>query len=269
MLIWRIDRIRGELAVELLTRLKGCEEGERQKFLKEGFNRILDGGKLAAVIAKYRGAGRRLRAACHMEFGLLFLAFPVLGELLGIRLILLPFLLCLLAFGLFISWEYQRVYRVLHGSGDPNRGSVTAMLLLSPVAATRAFDQLAAYAVSRFHPLAVASVLFSRETFLAEASRYLRAVKYPLPEAGSAGFSGPTGAQDWLSENWRDAVERFLGESFDDPVQLLSPPRKDSEKCRSYCPRSCSQYRFEAGDCVDCNLPVHRFVSSFLPQAPR
>lgn len=254
-------------AAGLLARFRDGNETDRAKLLDADFRRMLDSKRLRERMAACRQAGSLLRAACSAEFALLLIGFPVAGALIGFRALLLPLLFGLLALGIFICWQLHRAYQALHGARHPNRVSVTAMLVLSPIAATRAYDQLAEDAISDFHPLAAASVLFSRETFLAETARYLREWLFPLPGTGAAKSTEHTAAEDWFRDRWQEAVERFVAEHFGDPAEFLSAPPKESEECRSFCPRCCSQYLFEKGQCADCLLPVLRFEEPNSPAA--
>ena len=250
---------------DLLALLKGSSEGRRKELLDAEFQRVLDTSLVQERLAVCRRAGRWLRPACHAEFGLLFIGFPALGELFGFRVHLVPFLLGVLALGYFISREFHRAYGVLYGTPHPSRGSVSAMLMLSPVVATRAFDQLNENAVSDFHPLAVAGAVYPREAFFSETSRYVREWRFPLPDAPSGNSTEHTAAEDWFRKHWQEAIEQFIVKNFGDLAQFLGAPPRESEECRSFCPRCASQYKFEAGHCADCMLPVYSFQKPASP----
>ena len=247
-------------AANFLLRLKAAAEPDRPKMLETEFQRMLDVDLVQQRLIACGRAGRRLHIACYAEFTLLLVALPLLGQFVGFRVIFLPVLFGLLALGGFIVWEFHRAYGVLYESRHPNRGSVTAVLLLSPLAAARSLDQLTEPALSDFHPLAVAGALATRETFFDETARYLREWRFPL--------SGVTGETDWHRTHWQRAIEQFVARHFNDPARLLAPPSRESEECLSFCPRCGNQYRFEAGQCADCMLPVFRFDEPAPPAIP-
>jgi hypothetical protein len=238
-------------AAALLNRVKAAREADRPALLQAEFRRSLDSEKARERLAAGRTAGRRLRIACYTEFGLLFVGLPVLSAWLGFRAILIPFLLCLLAMGVFIARQFHRAYKLLYEEGHPSRGIASAMLILSPLAAARAYDQLTEPALSDFHPLAVAGALFSPEDSLAETTRYVREWRFPL--------TGRQPAADWFHQNWQEALDRFVASNGSDLSRLAGSPPRESEECLSFCPRCASQYKFESGNCADCMLPVLRF----------
>ena len=243
----------------LLTRLKQSSEIERASLVEDEFRRLFDSNRLRETLSACHDAGRALRWACSAEFALLLIVFPILGHLFGFRMIWLPLLICLLLSGGYIAWQFCRAHRAVYGMNDPDRGSTAAMLFLSPVSATRALDELEKHALGAFHPLAATAVLCPPQLFEAEASRTLRELLFPPPFTVPEKSHENTAAEAWFHEHWQKAVEQFINLHFADPARLLTPPPKESDECRSYCPRCCGQYVFESGKCAECELPVVSF----------
>ena len=140
--------------------------------------------------------------------------------------------------------------------------------MLSPVSAVRAADKFGMHALGNFHPLAVVTVLCSRELSATEASRNLRELLFPLPLAALESSNERNAAETWFRNHWQSAVVQFIAANIIDPARLLAPPPKESAECRSYCPRCCGQYVFEAGRCAECQLPLVGFDQTATMAAP-
>jgi hypothetical protein len=86
-------------------------------------------------------------------------------------MLLVPFLVSLLALGIFIALEFRRCSKAVYERLPFNSRATAVMLAFSPPAAIRAYDQFMKYALSELHPLALSYVLCSQEGFLSEASQ--------------------------------------------------------------------------------------------------
>ena len=245
--------------VALLLRLKQSSALERQRLLEAEHHRVLDGRRLQETLSAFHATGRRLRWACHLEFALLFVVFPLLVQRFGFRTIWLPLLVSLVSIGIYISREFHLAHRTLYGADDPGRGAATATVLLSPVAAVRAVDELQKHAAGEFDPLSVSATLCDPKTFEAEASRILRQLLFPLPSFGNGIPREFASDEAWFRSSRRKALEALISQTIADPSKLLAAPTKESSECRSYCPRCCAQYVFAEGECAECALPVVSF----------
>lgn len=254
--------------VAFLVRLKRSSELERRRLVEAEHRRELDRNRLQEALSAHRTAGRRLRQACHLEFGLLFVFFPLMAQRVGFQAIWLPMLIFLVLFGLYLSREFHRSHRRLYGADDPERGGATATVLLSPAAAVRCADELQKHAAGRFHPLSVSALLCDPEKFEAETSRSLRHLMFPLNFRGHD--LPPQFASDeaWSRRSRRKALEEFIAKAIADPSKLLAEPTKECSASRSYCPRCCAQYVFAEGKCAECALPVVGFANSETSKSP-
>ena len=239
-----------------IARLREATESDRKALLATEFRRCLDDSAIRERLVALRNATRRLNVACQTEFALLIIAFPVLASTFGYRILLMPLALMLLL-SIFIAHQFDRAFQRLHGWPHPERGLTKAMMILWPISAIRAGDHLAQWSLSEFHPLAISSVLCSREEFLIEGSRYLRKEFFQIPMAVPSDNGGqPDEGTDWYSLCWREALGAFLERNGWSLEQLLRAPRKESADSRSYCPRCCYQYRLERGYCAECRLSL-------------
>ena len=239
-----------------IARLREASESDRKALVETEFRRCLDDAAIRERLITLRNATRGLHVACQTEFVLLLIAFPVLATTFGYRVLVMP-LAVLLFLNIFIAHRFDRAFQRLHGRPHPERGLTKAMMILWPIAAIRAQDQLTQWSLSEFHPLAISSVLCSREEFLTEGSRYLRKEFFKIPTALPSDDGGqPNEGTDWYSLRWREALGAFLERNGWSLEQLLRAPRKESADSRSYCPRCCYQYRLERGYCAECRLSL-------------
>jgi len=204
-----------------------------------------------------------------MLFFSLFLVIPTVVRHWGL-LVTWRFLLvyCVVQLGL-TALCFHRAHRELYPEEGESRWTLVVTVFLSPPMAIRATDALMRDILCDIHPLAAARVLCNEEEFLALASRILREVEFPLP-ASDVSQENPT--REWeeayREKLWR-ALERFMARAGKNLHHLLGPPRRESEECKSYCPRCWNQYLIPSGVCLDCQgLPLRSFsdVSTAKPQ---
>jgi hypothetical protein len=243
---------------EFLRQVQRASESQRTELIQKELAFMLDSQRFQKSLASIQAAARHLQWVCCAEFGVLFVGFPLLGWVFGIRNVLVPLALCVICLGIYISRVFNRAHRHVYGPDDPHRGSITARLLLSPLSATRALDELQRNIADGFDSLAVAAVLCSQKDFEAEASRILRQLVFAVSPATKTEFAT---AELWYRNCRRIAIERLLIGRGVDLRKLLAPPVRETDECKSYCPRCCNQFRFAEGECADCQLPVHTWAS--------
>ncbi len=108
-------------------------------------------------------------------------------------------------------------------------------IALSPFAAIRANDPLAANLLTGFHPVAAARSILPEEKFLEFAGLELRKMNYLSPDEAVLQF-----------------LTEFLAREKVDIGVLLAPPVMESERSRSFCPVCLTQYVIDTGVCQDC-----------------
>jgi hypothetical protein len=252
-----LDAIR---TADWITRLKNATElTARKRLIDAHFRSALDTGLVRQRLTACRKASYRLSVACHAEFAFLLVAFPLAAAWIGFRILLLPVVATVVIFGIFISREFGRAYRELHGKRDPDHGSTIATLLLSPISAIRAQEQLVRYSLTDFHPLAIASVLYSKEAFRDEAARYVREEWFPIPNESDSNAVNDASVEDLYRRQWHQALREFVESNGWMVEQFLEAPERESKASVSYCPRCCNQYTVGHGTCAECRLDLVRF----------
>src|SRR5258708_38751069 len=182
----------------------------------------------------------------------LFLLAPVLIWQRGLERtwpILLAYLIWSLA---WIGWSFLRAHRALYPEQKEGRWQQVMVLVLSPFSAIRANDVLLRDLFCAFHPVAVASVLLSREDARAQAERNLRQSLFRTD--GDAASSDAA---------MRRALESFLAKNGMPREELLRPPRRESQNCQTYCPLCLAQFVLAEGECPDCGDVQ---LKQFLPE---
>jgi hypothetical protein len=158
--------------------------------------------------------------------------------------------------GLAVSWLVTVVcFWVAHRRifPGPNRERLQriAMMLLVPTGAMRAPATLSRNLLANFHPLAVALVLCSAETFRTLAQRSLLSVNQlahaPAPTGGNSGDAIAVWFYSRLAHHLADVVSRRSLE----PNELLQAPQPDPDAL-SYCPRCHAQFVVSSGACREC-----------------
>ena len=176
-----------------------------------------------------------LQLACFYLFLFMFLVVPVLVFSRGLHR-LWPFLLVyLVVSALLILWLYRRSHRRLYPTERSETLPHMIGIALSPFAAIRANDSLAANLLAGFHPVAAARCILPEKDFLEFAGLELRKTKYTSSDETVLQF-----------------LTEFLTLQRVDLGALLAPPVLESRLSRSFCPVCLAQYVIETGVCQDC-----------------
>jgi hypothetical protein len=225
----------------ILDRVRKKSPQERDRAFELEFEKMFDTKKVAERLEEYKSHAVFLRATCVLLFVFLFLMAPVLIRLRGLERIW-PVLLAYLIWSLaWVGWSFLRAHRVLYPEQKEGRWQQVMVLVLSPFSAIRANDVLLRDLFCAFHPLAVACVLLSKEDARAQAERNLRQSLFRT---------------DWDAASsdaaMRRALESFLAKNGIPREELLRPPRRESQNCRTYCPLCLAQFVLAEGECPDC-----------------
>jgi hypothetical protein len=154
-------------------------------------------------------------------------------------------LLYLILSSVSILWFLRAAYRRIY----PQRKSWPRLQLmtiaLSPFAAIRTNDFLAAELLSEFHPVAVADRLLVKQDFLQFAGSELRKARFLHCDEFLARF-----------------LEAFLVQKRFDPEFLLQAPSRESPSSPTYCPVCLTEYVIDSGVCQHCDgTPLVAFPS--------
>jgi hypothetical protein len=250
----------GEAATELdaqrfvhwLEELRGLEHTQRLPRIRAELDASLRSGRAREQSRSFELRARLLRGLCCGMCALLFIAFPLAADLLGLARAW-PWLLgALLAFHAAILIEFTRV----HGRRTAGYGSAMLQLALSPPQAARAIDLAAPNVLSGVHPLAVLELCPpEKRTAVARAlcvdawfAREVEAHHHPLAARCAAEYRAEL----------RQAIERRLTSLELDLDELLAPPISDDAGRRSWCPRCELQFDADDAVCGDCSTRAVR-----------
>lgn len=154
--------------------------------------------------------------------------------------------------GLAATWLatvicFWLAHRRMFPEQNRERRHRVAMMLLVPTGGMRAPATLSRNLLANFHPLAVASVICSAETFRALARQTLLSVNQLAPADGNSGDATAAWFYSRLSHHLGDVV-RLQGL---EPSELLQAPTPDPDAL-SYCPRCHAQFVVSSGVCREC-----------------
>jgi|SRR5882724_193967 len=225
----------------VLDRVRKRSPKERDLAFEREFEKMFDTQKGALRLEEYKACTVFLRAACALLFVFLFLIVPVLVRLRGLDHVW-PVVLTYLIWSLaFIGWSFLRAHRALYPEQKEGRWQQLLVLALSPYSAIRANDVLLRDLFSAFHPLSVAWLFLSKPESRVQAERSLRQSLYGADKDVTS--SDPA---------MRRALESFLAKTGTPREDLLRPPHRKSENCRTYCPLCLAQFVLVEGECPDC-----------------
>jgi hypothetical protein len=150
----------------------------------------------------------------------------------GLLRVWLPVLVGLFALAIVVVASFARQWRALHPR-DPGGWKGEALpMILSPLAAICAADNLTRSACARFDGLAVVAALATRDDFVRIARLYYFA---PREEAASAHTA---------------RLDSILDPSL--RAEILRAPSPVSEEMKGYCPRCHTQLVRDNGGCPEC-----------------
>jgi hypothetical protein len=157
------------------------------------------------------------------------------------------FLVCWLVSGLC----FWLAHRSIFPEQRRERAERLAMMVFVPTAAMRAPATLSRNLLASFHPLAVASVLCSPETFRRLAQTALLSLNHAAQPSASASETSADGNSVWFYSRMLRHLSNVVQKKGLDPSELLRPPSPDPDAL-SYCPRCHAQFVVASGVCRDC-----------------
>jgi hypothetical protein len=218
-----------------LGKLQSMPPPKRFAFLDRELRRMFAVDTLRERLELFSRCTAFLNSLCFSLFLFLFLLAPGTIYRFGLHRAWPGLLLALVFYSLLILWAFRRARRRLYPQRKNGDLQHLITIALSPFAAIRAIDPLAADLVEDFHPVAVASALLSEEHFLQFAEKELRRTKFITHDA--------------ILEK---SIAAFLSGQKFDPQSLLQPPAPADARSRAYCPACLTQYVIEEGTCDDC-----------------
>jgi hypothetical protein len=187
---------------------------------------------IAAAAEAATIAARPLVRLGMLLWGYCFVVAPLLMVALGIRRVWLPVLVGLFASAIVVVACFARQWRVLRPRDAGGWKAEALPMILSPLAAICAADNLTRSACASFDGLAVVAALATRDDFVRIARLYFFAAREEAASGSAARL---------------DAI-------LDDGLRMaiLQPPSPLSEDMKGYCPRCHTQLVRETGDCPEC-----------------
>jgi len=229
---------------DFLQKLRLATPQQRKSAVDREMSRIFSTAAVKGRLEFFAQQTSWLASLCFFLFLYVFLLAPVLIYRTRLHQAWPILLSTLLITGLGIAWAFRGAHRALFP--DRNEGVMQNLIAvsLSPLAAIRALDPLAASLLEEFHPLAVASVVLPKHDFLKLAELELRKLKFVR--------------RDTILERH---LTVFLAKQSVDPSSLLAPPHPDSAQSRSFCPACLTQFVFDEGLCRECgDVPLQQFA---------
>jgi hypothetical protein len=235
-----------ERLAALITNLQSQPSAKRPAFIQRELRKMFSLETIRQRMELFSRATLILGSACFSLLLFLFILAPAAIYRLGLARIWPSLLAILVLFAFFILWAFRRAQRRLFPEKKKFGMQHLLTIAVSPFAAIRAVDALAANLLEEFHPLALACVLLSEEKFRMFAERELRRTRFVT--------------HDVVLER---AILDFLSSQKIDSQSLLQPPASTDPRTRTYCPACLTQYVLEEGTCQDCgDVPLEKLSPS-------
>jgi hypothetical protein len=241
----------------LLKRLRSQECAARSDGICEYLAACLDVGGAASTLDAFANQTFHLSLDCFLLLFIAFVASPLAVFKFGLVRVWPFILLCLLLNVAVILWDFRAAEKALFPHRVGTRWEAFLTILLSPPAALHAIKYLARDVVAAYHPLAVASARCTEADFDTLASWNLRQLMF-VPAAPAASQDGQDGndsgaeCAEWFRRELLRQVSSLVRKKGRRPDLLVSPPPRQSEMVKSYCPRCWSEFVVAQGVCTDC-----------------
>lgn len=190
-----------------------------------------------------------IRWTCSTFFIFLYVITPMIVTTHGLTRFVIPVAIVMFVSALFISIRYFRAHKVLYSSHSHERLSNVLKMVLCPPTAIRAVDLLTLNAMSRFHPVLLASLLLGPDS-LPFARVVITDLRHPIRHD----LSDPRALSivSWHAAYELEACTKFLKKQYSTNLDdLLAPPSWDGVSS-VYCPRCSCQFTTDSGECPDC-----------------
>ena len=202
--------------------------------------------ELARARARADSGTRWLGIASSFYLAAVFLGTPALAAWFGGEQVLFygwPVYLVLHV----VTWLLLfRAHGALVGESEERFEALFTAAIYPPML-VRAAPELRRQALCGFHPSAVAAEVLPREAALDFLRGELAHAKGPRENA---------------------AIWQIVARLGSNPDELYAPPERSDPLARSFCPTCRTEYRLEAGDCVDCGAALKRLEREAPPGEP-
>ena len=202
----------------------------------------------------------RVRLPANLLFIYLFIVAPLVLGRLGLGTTWPGLVVGLLALTTGTAISFWRIHKTFYPAAEDERFTHFLTILLSPATTIRAGDVLTRPLFEGFHPLALAKVFCTEETFRLLAEQMLRDIRYPALPVFAGNNPSASGVEREARARLQKTVEEFLKRNGIEPQELVKAPSFVEDNCRSYCPRCLAQFTTAEGVCVDCGgIPLVSF----------
>lgn len=235
-----------------VQRLAKQAPAERGKAIERIYRESFDAEGIQRRWQEYLRQARLLRLVANVLFGYLFVAAPAVIWRWGFGTCWPGLLIGLLTLTTITAIRFRRAHKSLYPSAEDERFAHFLMILLWPATAMRAHDILSRPLLETFHPLALARVFCPGQQFSDLAQGVLREIRHPALPLSPSGIALAEATEQFSRAALQKALVEFLKESGFEADELLRPPPRADDTCRSYCPRCLAQFTTREGICADC-----------------
>ena len=190
-----------------------------------------------------------IRWTCSAFFIFLYIITPMIVTTYGLTWFVIPVAIVMFVSALFISIIYFRAHKALYSSHSHERLSNVLKMILCPPTAIRAVDLLTLNAMSRFHPVLLASLLLGPDS-LAFAHVVITDLQHPIRH--DLYDSRALSIVSWHAAYELEACTKFLEEQDSTNLDDLRAPPSWDGVSSVYCPRCSCQFTTHSGECPDC-----------------
>ncbi len=257
-------RVNGELLIraaspavadylgQQLRQLSKLASSKRESAIEKIVHHSLDTEAINRRSLEVQRQVAKVRWPTNLLFVYLFVAAPLLIWNFGLRQSWLGLLIGVLVFTFTTAVRFHRAHKALYPAAEDERFTHFLTILLSPATTIRAHDVLSRPSLEIFHPLAIAKVFCSEQTFRRLAREVLRELRHPaLPVCPREELPAQE-AERYSRALWLKLVDNFLSRMGIAPEEIMEPPPPTDATSRSYCPRCLAQFTVGEGLCPDC-----------------
>jgi len=243
---------------ETVRTIKEASPGDRGNLLDQRLDRFIQVGAPAEAASLFSRNTATLRNLCNLYWILVFVIGPLFVKFTNTGFALPRLAAAGILLHIAVLAFFYRAHKCLIPGERGQRLEELFKMGLCPPLALRACDAVSLHLLDRFHPLAVATALCSRNEAGAFAARLLRDLQHPVP------VDLPPGDAVRIEAGYRKrlmaTVIRFLRNYGFDPDAMLAPPKPEDEDQITFCPRCRKPYTLTEGRCDDCyGVPLQRF----------
>jgi len=234
---------------ELIKRVSSELTEKREELIRESLVVQFTKDEALNHLAHVNNLAAGMRWTCSAFFIFLYVITPMIVSAYGHTLFVIPVAIVMLLSALFISATYFRAHKALYLSQSHERLSNVVKMIFCPPTAIRAVDLLTLNAMSRFHPVLLASLLLGSDS-LAFARVVISDLKHPIRHD----LTDPRALSivSWHAAYELDACTKFLEGQYSTTLDVLLAPPSWNGVSSAYCPRCSCQFATHSGECTDC-----------------